>query len=78
MLAFIEKFLECDVIYDLIKAVAHVQNCMASDWSVYIDIDMDVDSCRKSKDVGPLLQRGGYREILNEPMWRGGTKGPHQ
>ena len=35
-LAYIGNFLWCDVIYDLIKAGAHVQNCMASDWSVYI------------------------------------------
>ena len=35
-LAYIGNSLWCDVIYDLIKAVAHVQNCMASDWSVFI------------------------------------------
>ena len=32
-LAYIGNILCCDVIYDLIKAEVHVQNCKTSDWS---------------------------------------------
>ena len=35
-LAYIGNILCSDVIYDLIKAEAHVQNCKTSDWSDYI------------------------------------------
>ena len=35
-LVFIEKIYGYDVIYDLIKGKTHVQNCLASDWLVYI------------------------------------------
>ena len=36
VLAFIDEFYGYDVIYDLIKGEAHVQNCLISDWLVYI------------------------------------------
>ena len=41
-LAYIWNILCCDVIYDLIKAEAHVQNCKTSDWSdcIYLVGDM--------------------------------------
>ena len=32
-LAYIGNIVCCDVIYDLIKAEAHVQNCKTPDWS---------------------------------------------
>ena len=35
-LAYIGNILCCDVIYDLIKAEAHVQNCKTSDWSDFL------------------------------------------
>ena len=37
-LQFIDEFYGYDVMYDFIKGEAHVQNCLASDWLVYINL----------------------------------------
>ena len=42
------------------------------------DVDVNVDSHRNTKMKDPSSKEGGYREILDEPMWRVGTEGPHQ